>query len=147
MKPPLFTLPMRTLSGVLGICLFGAPGCATKPAALPSQLYSNVGTTQVGGPMRLAAGSTVLRNPPRLPLVIKDPSLASGAQPPPPPAPTLKSSATPLVVSTVPEEADGYFAQTPAETSPLGELFGSLFVPPAPPASTTVSTAKYQEVK
>jgi len=149
MKPPLYAISMRALSGTMGVCLLGAVGCTTKTAAHPSELYSNVGTGQVGGLMRMEAASTVRRTPPRLPTIIKNSSLASGenTQPPPPPAPHLKSSANPVVVSPVPEEADGYFAGMPAETSPLGTLFGSVFVPPAPPTSTTLSTATYQEVK
>ncbi|MEI6035192.1 MAG: hypothetical protein WCS65_13055 [Verrucomicrobiae bacterium] len=122
-----------------------------KRPARPSKLYSDVGNMRVGGPMRLAADTPVPRNPPRLPIIVKSEAYAAaeakGGQPPPSPAPTLSSSATPMVVtSPVPAEADGYF-QAPAQTSALGGLFDSVFVPPTPPTPTAVSTAKYQEVK
>jgi hypothetical protein len=137
---------------LLGTCLYAMAGCATKSAPLlPSQLYSNAGTSRVGGAMRLESDKPVPRNPPRLPAGVKDSSLASdvgGVKPPPPP--TLSSSAIPKVVSPVPGEADGYFSEVPAPFSALGGLFNSLFIPPAPPAPpapTVISTATYREVK
>ena len=155
MKPPFaqtrlsFVLSQRSLRGLLCAGLFGMAGCATKPAALPSQLYSDVGSARVGGPMRVAANRPVQRTPPRLPIVVqkKDPSLASAdSQPPPPPTPTLSSSAVPKVTSPVPGEADTYFSDVPAETSALGGLFDSIFRPPTPPPTTT-SSAKYRVVE
>lgn len=133
---------------LLGVCLSAVAGCVTKPALRPSQLYSDAGTARVGGPMRLGSDKPVPRNPPRLPIVVKDSSLASdsgGVKPPP--APTLSSAAIPKVVSPVSGEADGYFSEVPAQPSVLGGLFDSLFVPPAPPAPTAISTATYREVK
>lgn len=136
---------------LLGACLSGVAGCAAKPApARPSQLFSSDLGMAPGGDMRLGADNPGPRNPPRLPIVVKDTSLASasaGSQPPPPPPPTLKSSAIPKVVSPVSGEADGYFSGGPAQPTALGALFDSLFVPPAPPAPTAISTATYQEVK
>ena len=144
-----FSLPLRGLSGFL--CLFVVAGCINKPPARPSQLYSKIGNGQVGGDMRLAADRPVPRNPPRLPIIVKDSSVDAdnGKQPPPPPPPTLSSSAVPTVISPVPGSADGYFGAgvVPAPTSVLGGLFDSIFVPPTPPTPTTSSSAKYQEVK
>jgi len=125
-------------------------GCVTKRALRPSQLYSDAGTSQVGGAMRLGSDKQVQRNPPRLPIIVKDSSLDADPGPvKPPPPPTLSSSANPKVVSSVPSEADGYYSEAPAQPQPsvLGGLFGSIFVPPTPPAPTVISTATYREVK
>ncbi len=132
--------------------VFGAVGCASKKAATPSELYSNVGPGRVGGPMRLAANHSTPRNPPRLPVIVdkRDPALAwtKGMQPPMPPAPHEKTSANPTVVSSpVPNEADGYFGGAPAGMPALGGLFDSIFVPPTPPTPTAISSATYQVVK
>ena len=145
--------PSYALSGFVGmclLCLFGITGCINKPAARPSQLYSTSRSSGVGGPMRVAADTPTPRTPPHLPIIVKDASVDAdkGMQPPPPPPPTLKSAAVPNVVSSpVPNQVDGYFAPAPAQTSALGVLFGSIFVPPTPTTPTTTSSAKYQEVK
>jgi hypothetical protein len=147
MKSLLLLTPFVRLF-LLGAGLSAMAGCATKPALRPSQLYSDAGASPVGGAMRLGSDKSGPRTPPQLPKGVKDSSLASdaGAVKPPPP-PTLSSSAIPKVVSPVPGEADGYFSEVPAPTSALGGLFDSLFVPPAPPAPTAISTATYREVK
>lgn len=147
MKIPFLRTPVVRLC-LLSACLPAIAGCATKPALLPSQLYSDAGTSRVGGAMRLGPDKAAPRNPPHLPAVVKDSSLASDvAAVKPPPPPTLSSSAIPEVVSPVPGEADGYFNEVPAQSSVLGGLFDSLFVPPAPPSTTAISTATYREVK
>ena len=148
MKAP-FALRPYVISGFVGVCLLAVAGCITKPAAKPSQLYSNNGSSRVGGPMRVSADTPVPRTPPHLPIIVKDASVDAdnGMQPPPPPPPTLKSAAVPTVISPVPNQVDGYFAPAPAQTSVLGGLFDSIFVPPTPPTPTTTSSAKYQEVK
>ena len=147
MKAPL-SIHSRILSGLVGFCLLGATGCINKPAARPSQLYSNAGSN-MGGPMRVAVDTPTPLTPPHLPIIVKDSSVDAdnGKQPAPPPPPTLKSAAVPKVISPVPGEADTYFAPAPAQPTVLGGLFDSLFVPPAPPTPTTTSSAKYQEVK
>ena len=152
MKAPL-SLPLCVSISFLGVSLFilfATTGCISKPAARPSQLYSNTGSSRIGGPMRVAADIPVPRTPPHLPIIVKDASVDAdkGMQPPPPPAPTLKSAAVPTVISSpVPADVDGSFTAVPVQRSGLGGLFDSIFVPPTPPTPTTSSSAKFQEVK
>jgi hypothetical protein len=138
---------------LLGTGLFLLLGCgpetAAKNALSPSQLYANVGDSRVGGPMRLGEAKSGPRNPPPLPTIAQysppEPDVAEVVDPPPPP--TLSSSATPMVVSPVPGEVDGYFGEAAAPTSVLGGLFNSIFIPPAPSQPSVISTATYQEVQ
>ena len=68
MKAPL-SIHSRILSGLVGFCLLGATGCINKPAARPSQLYSNAGSN-MGGPMRVAVDTPTPRTPPHLPIML-----------------------------------------------------------------------------
>lgn len=137
----------------LVICL---SGCA-KPAK-PHQMYANQ-PRPVGGAMRLAQSSTTKRNPPPLPTLKQqesplltaangNPALLDnvGVQSPPPPSAADQSvSATPKVISTVPEGADAYYQGPSNDTPVLSSLFNSIFQTPEPP--TTSSSATYKVVK